>query len=108
MATALAHSRGWLDFDERVATYWPEFSQNGKEKITVRQLLAHQAGLPALDEPITLELMADFDRLDAILARQKPAPNGSAISSRKNCPNLRPFGSTRCNNALWYQPMFQQ
>jgi hypothetical protein len=43
MALALAHSRGWLDYDERVATYWPEFAQNGKQEITVRQLLAQQA-----------------------------------------------------------------
>ena len=51
MTLAIAHSRGWLDYDERVATYWPEFAQHGKEKITVRQLLAHQAGLFAFDEP---------------------------------------------------------
>jgi len=50
LAMALAHSRGWLDFDERVSTYWPEFAQAGKERITVRQLLAHQAGLFAFDE----------------------------------------------------------
>jgi CubicO group peptidase (beta-lactamase class C family) len=31
MTLALAHSRGWLDYDERVATYWPEFAQSGKE-----------------------------------------------------------------------------
>ena len=48
MAMALAHSRGWLDYDERVCAYWPEFAQQGKERITVRQLLAHQAGLYAL------------------------------------------------------------
>src|SRR5690349_19861906 len=49
MTLALAHSRGWLDYDELVCTYWPEFAQHGKERITVRQLLAHQAGLYALD-----------------------------------------------------------
>lgn len=43
MAIAVAHSRGWLDFDEPVATYWPAFAANGKEAITVRQLLSHQA-----------------------------------------------------------------
>ena len=48
MTLALAHSRGWLDYEERVCTYWPEFAQHGKETITVRQLLAHQAGLFAL------------------------------------------------------------
>ena len=45
MTLAVAHSRGWLDYDERVCAYWPEFAQNGKETVTVRQLLAHQAGL---------------------------------------------------------------
>jgi CubicO group peptidase (beta-lactamase class C family) len=73
MTLALAHSRGWLDYDARVARYWPEFAQQGKEAVTVRQLLAHQAGLFALDVPLERELLADFDRLAAVLARQKPA-----------------------------------
>jgi CubicO group peptidase (beta-lactamase class C family) len=72
MALALAHSRGWLDYEERVCTYWPEFAQHGKERITVRQLLAHQAGLYALDEPIDRSLLKDLDRLAVVLARQKP------------------------------------
>lgn len=73
MTLAIAHSRGWLDYEERVARYWPEFGQNGKEKITVRQLLAHQAGLFVLDEPLDRSLVADLDRLAVVLARQKPA-----------------------------------
>lgn len=73
MTLALAHSRGLLDYDERVCTYWPAFAQNGKQTITVRQLLAHQAGLFAFDEPVDKETVADLDRLAVILARQKPA-----------------------------------
>ena len=73
MTLALAHSRGWLDYDERVATYWPEFAQHGKDRVTVRQLLAHQAGLFAFDEPVDRAVVADPDRLAVILARQKPA-----------------------------------
>lgn len=73
MTIALAHSRGWLDFDEKVAAYWPEFAQEGKGNVTVRQLLAHQAGLPVIDEPLTPELLADFDALAAVLAKQVPA-----------------------------------
>ena len=73
MTLAIAHSRGWLDYEERVAAYWPEFAQEGKHRITVRQLLAHQAGLYVLDEPITRSLVSDLDRLAAVLARQKPA-----------------------------------
>jgi CubicO group peptidase (beta-lactamase class C family) len=67
MTLAVAHSRGWLDYDERVATYWPEFAQQGKGAITVRQLLAHQAGLFAFDEPV------DRDTVAEVMARQKPA-----------------------------------
>jgi CubicO group peptidase (beta-lactamase class C family) len=72
MTLALAHSRSWLDYEAPVARYWPEFAQQGKAAITVRQLLAHQAGLFALDVPLDRELLADFDRLAAVLARQKP------------------------------------
>jgi CubicO group peptidase (beta-lactamase class C family) len=73
MTLAVAHSRGWLDYDERVCRYWPEFGQNGKERITVRQLLAHQAGLYAFDKPVDRAVVADLDRLSVELARQRPA-----------------------------------
>jgi CubicO group peptidase (beta-lactamase class C family) len=72
MCLALAHSRGLLDYDERVAAYWPEFAQNGKNRVTVRQLLAHEAGLPVVDEPLYPDLLRDFDRLADAIARQKP------------------------------------
>lgn len=72
MAIALAHSRGLLDYNEKVCTYWPEFAQNGKGEITIKQLLDYQAGLSAIDQEITLEIIADFDRLAQILAKQKP------------------------------------
>jgi CubicO group peptidase (beta-lactamase class C family) len=73
MTLALAHSRGWVDYDQRVATYWPEFAQNGKQDITVRQLLAHQAGLFAFDEPVDRAVVANLDRLAAVMARHTPA-----------------------------------
>jgi CubicO group peptidase (beta-lactamase class C family) len=73
MTLAIAHSRGWLDYDGRVATYWPEFAQNGKQEVTVRQLLAHQAGLFAFDEPVDRNVVADPDRLAAVMARARPA-----------------------------------
>jgi CubicO group peptidase (beta-lactamase class C family) len=72
MTLALAHSRGWLDYDAPVCKYWPEFAQNGKERITVRQLLAHQAGLFAFDEKVDRSVVTDLDRLAAVMARQKP------------------------------------
>ena len=73
MTLAIAHSRGWLDYDELVAAYWPEFAQHGKEKVTVRQLLAHQAGLFAFDEPVDRGIVANPDRLAAVMARHTPA-----------------------------------
>jgi CubicO group peptidase (beta-lactamase class C family) len=56
-----------------VCTYWPEFAQHGKDKVSVRQLLSHQAGLFAFDEPVDRALIADLDRFAVVLARQKPA-----------------------------------
>jgi CubicO group peptidase (beta-lactamase class C family) len=73
MTLAIAHSRGWLDYEAPMARYWPEFAQQGKDEITVRQLLAHQAGLFAIDEPVDRSVVADPDRLAVVLARQKPA-----------------------------------
>jgi len=73
MAMAVAHSRGWLDYEERVATYWPEFAQHGKDRVTVRQLLAHQAGLFAFRGQHDRSLYLDLDRLAGVLARLKPA-----------------------------------
>jgi CubicO group peptidase (beta-lactamase class C family) len=72
MVVALAHSRAWLDYDELVGTYWPEFAQHGKEHITVRQLLSHQAGLFAFDEKVDRAVVADLDRLAEIIASQRP------------------------------------
>src|SRR3954467_5728382 len=58
-ATAIcAHllaQRGELDLDAPVAKYWPEFGAEGKDQILVRWLLSHQAGLPVIDTPLTLE-----------------------------------------------------
>jgi CubicO group peptidase (beta-lactamase class C family) len=70
---ALMHSRGLIDYDERVATYWPEFAQAGKDDITVRGLLAHQAGLFAFDERVDRDVVADLDRLAGVMERQRPA-----------------------------------
>lgn len=72
MALAVAHSQELLAYDAPLARYWPEFSQNGKEHITVRQLLSHQAGIPAIAPPLDVATIADRDRLAARLARQRP------------------------------------
>jgi CubicO group peptidase (beta-lactamase class C family) len=72
MTLALANARGWLDYDAPVARYWPEFAQAGKEQVTVRQLLGHEAGLVWLDESLPFERLSDLDAVAHVLARQKP------------------------------------
>ena len=67
------HARGRLDYEAPVARYWPEFAQAGKEAVTVRQLVSHEAGLVWLDEKLTREDLRDFDGVARVLARQKPA-----------------------------------
>ena len=70
---AVANARGWLDYDAPVARYWPEFAQNGKARVTVRQLLGHEAGIVLLDEKLSLEKLSDLDYIASVVARQKPA-----------------------------------
>jgi CubicO group peptidase (beta-lactamase class C family) len=72
-AVAVANSRGLLGYDDPVAAYWPEFAVAGKEGVTVRQLLAHQAGVCALDLKLDDTVIADWPRLSAALAAQRPA-----------------------------------
>ena len=72
LAMALAHSRGLFDYEECVCKYWPDFARNGKEKITVRQLLSHQAALFAFDTEIDKDTVANLDRLANILAQRRP------------------------------------
>ncbi len=73
MTLAVANARGWLDYEAPVARYWPEFAQHGKARVTVRQLLGHEAGLVLLDEKLTIARMGDLDDVADLLARQKPA-----------------------------------
>ncbi|XP_022096881.1 beta-lactamase domain-containing protein 2-like [Acanthaster planci] len=61
--------RGLIDLETTVASYWPEFAQNGKENVTVRMLLNHQAGLSYTSEKVTLALLEDQDALGEVLAR---------------------------------------
>jgi len=65
--------RGVLDLYAPVAQYWPEFAQNGKEAIEVRHLLAHASGLSSWDEPVTVDVLYDWDRATSLLAAQAPA-----------------------------------
>ncbi|MYQ97678.1 serine hydrolase [Streptomyces sp. SID6137] len=68
----LLHQRGELDLDAPVGTYWPEYKAAGKERTLVRQLLAHRAGVPVLDRPLTPAEAADPDLGAAAVAAQAP------------------------------------
>jgi CubicO group peptidase (beta-lactamase class C family) len=68
----MLHDRGELDFHAPVATYWPEFAQAGKEKIEVRHIMGHTAGLSGWEEPMANEDLADWDLCTSRLAAQAP------------------------------------
>ncbi|MEU5960463.1 serine hydrolase domain-containing protein [Micromonospora parva] len=64
--------QGRLDLDAPVTRYWPEFGQHGKAHIPVRWLLTHQAGLPALDRPLTLDEVLAWDPVIKAIEAQAP------------------------------------
>ncbi|MFK0156814.1 serine hydrolase domain-containing protein [Streptomyces sp. NPDC090499] len=68
----LLHQRGELDLDAPVGDHWPEYKAAGKERTLVRQLLAHSAGVPVLDRPLTPAQAADPDLGAAAVAAQAP------------------------------------
>ena len=72
LTVAVAQSRGLFAYDDKVAAHWPEFAQHGKHDITLRTLLAFQAGLCYVDQELDDEVLADHDRLAELLARQRP------------------------------------
>ena len=63
---------GKLELDAPVARYWPEFAAAGKERITLRHLLSHQAGLPAIRQNLPAEALYDWPTMTAALAAEAP------------------------------------
>lgn len=72
LACAVAVSKGLFRYDDKVIDIWPEFGVQGKQAITVRELLSEQAGLAAMDIPLGLDNMGKQDMLAAALAAQAP------------------------------------
>ncbi|WRZ92392.1 beta-lactamase family protein [Streptomyces sp. NBC_01007] len=68
----LLAQRGHLDLDAPVGAYWPEYKAHGKEHTRVRHLLAHRAGVPVLDRPLSPAEAADLDLAAAAVAAQTP------------------------------------
>lgn len=72
---------GLLDLERRVAYYLPEFNNNGKQAITVSQVLSHQAGMPTMPKHLGPETLFDYDQVvDAIMKSpvQRPVGRGTA------------------------------
>jgi CubicO group peptidase (beta-lactamase class C family) len=72
LVVALLVQDGVLELDRRVSSYWPEFRGGGKETLTLRDLLAHRAGLIGVDGGFSLAELADDRLLAARLAGQRP------------------------------------
>ncbi|MET8751270.1 serine hydrolase domain-containing protein [Streptomyces sp. NPDC004667] len=72
LVAALLVQDGLLDLDRTVASYWPDFASADKDRVTLRELLAHRAGVIGLDDGFTAEELADDRAMAARLAGQRP------------------------------------
>jgi CubicO group peptidase (beta-lactamase class C family) len=64
--------QGELDFAAPVTRYWPEFGANDKDRIEVRHLMSHTAGLSGWQEPLQPVDLADWEKCTSLLAAQAP------------------------------------
>ena len=82
---ATAVERGLLAYDETVATAWPAFGQAGKDRVTVAQMMSHQAGLPGFAETVDPTTWFDREAVLERLAAQAPMwPPGAASGYHPN------------------------
>jgi CubicO group peptidase (beta-lactamase class C family) len=72
LAALMLADRGLLDPYAPVAKYWPEFAENGKERIEVRHILSHTSGVSGWEAPFTTEDMYDTEAATRQLATQAP------------------------------------
>jgi len=72
LVSLMLHDRGVININDPVAKYWPEFAQNGKSDITVKNILSHTAGLPGWDVELKPEDYANWDFCVEELAKQSP------------------------------------
>lgn len=73
-ASTIAHilvERGLFGYDTPVAKLWPEFGVKGKDRVTVRQVLNHTAGIPQVPPTTTIEDLCDWDKICAAIAAQE-------------------------------------
>jgi CubicO group peptidase (beta-lactamase class C family) len=72
LSAGLLIQRGLLDLDRRVCDYWPQFAAKGKQDVTVRMLLSHQAGLPQADPALPWAELLDHHAAAERLAQTRP------------------------------------
>ncbi|NLJ12448.1 MAG: beta-lactamase family protein [Gammaproteobacteria bacterium] len=65
-------AEGRLQLDTPLQEYWPELAQQGQQHITLRHVLSHQAGLPAILEPLAAEALYDWSQMLAALENTPP------------------------------------
>ena len=88
LAVFVLVDRGRAGLDDRVGDHWPEFATAGKADTTVRQVLAHQAGLPAFPVPRTFDDVGDWNLLTSDLAGAEPEW-ATGDSARRACADVR-------------------
>jgi CubicO group peptidase (beta-lactamase class C family) len=72
LVLAKLHSEGLLNYNEKVSTYWPEFAKNGKENITIEQLVTHKGGLVLLDRKVKISELNNLEELSKLLENARP------------------------------------
>lgn len=71
--------RGQIGLDDKVATYWPEFAQHGKDTVRVRHVVSHGAGLPGVASALTALDLPDYEKIEGLLAAQPFASDPDAF-----------------------------
>jgi CubicO group peptidase (beta-lactamase class C family) len=72
LAALMLADRGELDVDAPVASYWPEFAANGKQRVLVRHVMSHASGVSGLDQPAVVEDLYDWQKATSRMAAQAP------------------------------------
>jgi CubicO group peptidase (beta-lactamase class C family) len=72
LCVLLLADRGQIDLDAPLCRYWPEYNSHGKDRILVRQVLSHTAGVPGFSPRVTFEDMYDWDKVIYMLEAEKP------------------------------------
>jgi CubicO group peptidase (beta-lactamase class C family) len=70
---------GKLELNQPVKRYWPEFAESGKERVLVRRVLPHSAGLPGIFEPLEAADLIDDEKTERLLAAQPLAQDPNAF-----------------------------